>query len=800
MKIFRLLIVAGLMVSSSYAQTVKEALLNPFSAKTIVLNGQPGEAALLTKNGTRFKNVSTVIISGISDSVQAEQDLISIAACPSVKKVSIERCGFRFLSGAIRMLVSVDEVVLKKCDRLDPAQAFSVLAGMPSLQKLDYAAPAMKSIPRSFAQLRFMQEIRIHNEDFSIADGYARNTHSPSELLAEKNFQLGFGADILLLSYSCYNETFASTHLFLMRDLLQGVAFDGNELKLPQPPAAFKANHPLIKPPVAGLDVAPNVYTADAKSGGLLEYPSGTKIIIPQNAFVDKAGNPVSGNVTISYREFRDPVDIMLSGIPMKYDSAGQSEDFESAGMFEMNASVNGEEVFLAPGKKVDMDFAVVDTASTYNFYRLDEQKGWQYLQPTGKVEMKETGSRIDTASAVAADVRAIQRFRFLISNHRKYEPFVGDTTEFERIYDDTNYAYMSQRKDLRYVEVNMTARERKREMRRLTNWRWQRMSSVHGTTCFRLNRWNYYNTISGNNQEMTAFSGITWMLNDPLDRNKLKQLRSSYSGIMDVRMSYSGGNEFEMQLKFPWGFESYSVSAVRMRDNKPVAYSEKACMRMDKNYTSKLQRRKRNHALGISRRLKHHERWSAAIQADSVRNWKNVKNLMSPEEQTMDFRGWTNYVKDYVKKTTGKTQQMLDKSNEVYQALSVMRFGVYNCDQVRRIQNPVKVLAVAVAVLVGKVLAANHIYVIDKNRNQAFSYYGMPGEPVEIIYGAKANNTVLVVKEDGTLAVSKPEQFSAHTRSEKGTISFEAEELGDQPATPEMLRQLIYPEKQQQQ
>lgn len=218
----------------------------------------------------------------------------------------------------------------------------------------------------------------------------------------------------------------------------------------------------------------------------------------------------------------------------------------------------------------------------------------------------------------------------------------------------------------------------------------------------------------------------------------------------------------------------------------------------MDKNYTRKLERRKRSHALGISRRLVRHDKWTKAVYADSVRYWNNVKKLMSPEEQAMGFRGWTNHVNDYMKATMSKMQMVAEKSSEVYQALSVMKFGVYNCDQIQRIVNPVKVLAVAVAVAIGKILAANHIFVIDKKRNQAFSYYGTPGQPVEIVYGAHANNTVLVVKDDGTLAISRPEQFSAHTRSEKGTISFEAEELGDQPATPQLLRELIYPEKKQ--
>lgn len=783
MKIFRLLIVAGLMASSSYAQTVKEALQNPLGAKTIVLNGQPGEAALFAKNGTRFKNVSTVIISGISDSVQAEQDLISIAACSSVKKVSIEKCGFRFLSGAIRMLVAVNEVSVQKCNQLDPAQAFSTLSQMPSLQKLDYSAANMKSIPRSFARLRLLEEIRIHNEDISIADGYARNTHAPAELLAEKNFQLGFGTDILLLSYSCYNETFAATHIGLMRDLLQGVAFDGNEMKLPQPPTAFKANHPLVKPPVAGLDIAPNVYTADAKNGGLLEYPSGTKIIIPQNAFVDKAGNPVSGNVTISYREFRDPVDIMLSGIPMKYDSAGQSEDFESAGMFEMNASVNGEEVFLAPGKKVDMDFAVVDTASTYNFYRLDEQKGWQYLQPTGKTEVK-SDAAVSTATAQQSST-AITSF---VNRTRWWSrPRLDDTISFENMYADTNYFYTTNDKSADWLFANTRA-----EWKRSTYWRMQKVPSQRGTNCFVLFRYK----MNRNNVEMSEYRNFTWMFNDPIDKKSFMKLRSSRSGINDIRMIYNGGSSFTMELKQPGGFVSYSVTAVKVIDHKPVPVSEEMCSMMNSRYEKALARRSTRHTRKVNDRITKFNRRILKLSRDSVIAWRAVRKDMSPEELAMNFRQWANYARPFgAFNFYAVSAEASRQSSAIYQALSIQGFGVYNCDQIRRIQNPVQVFALAYS-QDGVQENVTQMFVLVPGKNQAFSYTGEAGKPVQIAFGANDANKLLAINEDGSVSFCDAETFNKRTDAGNGNTRFQTLPLSDKPLSVQELRAIIYPDQ----
>jgi hypothetical protein len=113
----------------------------------------------------------------------------------------------------------------------------------------------------------------------------------------------------------------------------------------------------LIQPPVYAWDSRKTIYGIDGNQGGVLRYSSGTIICIPPAAFLDEAGNPVSGQVQIDYREFKDPLDFVFSGIPMTYDSGGTVHNFESAGMFDIAASQDGRQVFLAPDKPVRMEF-----------------------------------------------------------------------------------------------------------------------------------------------------------------------------------------------------------------------------------------------------------------------------------------------------------------------------------------------------------------------------------------------------------------------------------------------------------
>ncbi len=63
----------------------------------------------------------------------------------------------------------------------------------------------------------------------------------------------------------------------------------------------------------------------NAEEGGVLTFPSGTKLEIPANAFLDAQGNPVTGKVEIAYREFHDAGTIFIGEqqLPLKKESGG---------------------------------------------------------------------------------------------------------------------------------------------------------------------------------------------------------------------------------------------------------------------------------------------------------------------------------------------------------------------------------------------------------------------------------------------------------------------------------------------
>jgi hypothetical protein len=137
-----------------------------------------------------------------------------------------------------------------------------------------------------------------------------------------------------------------------------------------------------INPPFSNIRIQYKEYEINADSGKIIDYASGTRIIIPAGAFADENGNILKGRITLKYREFRDIMDCIVSGIPMSYDSAGKKYDFQTAGMFDISAVQQNKNVAIANGKNIQVQFASLEKDDKYNFYKLDTvQKRWTYLR-----------------------------------------------------------------------------------------------------------------------------------------------------------------------------------------------------------------------------------------------------------------------------------------------------------------------------------------------------------------------------------------------------------------------------------
>jgi hypothetical protein len=140
---------------------------------------------------------------------------------------------------------------------------------------------------------------------------------------------------------------------------------------------------PFINPPMPAINVPLSQYSFKAEDGDTIFHATGSVICFPPNAFVDEMGNIIKGTVMVTYREFADPIDFFVSGIPMQYDSAGRKYNFESSGMCEINAYKDNKAVFVNQNARPQLNLSGSNKSPLHNVYFLDTvSRSWKY---TGK-------------------------------------------------------------------------------------------------------------------------------------------------------------------------------------------------------------------------------------------------------------------------------------------------------------------------------------------------------------------------------------------------------------------------------
>ena len=136
---------------------------------------------------------------------------------------------------------------------------------------------------------------------------------------------------------------------------------------------------PCIKPPSDNLKIPYQIYKVNPNNAQTIVLEK-SKLIIPSHSFLDSINNIIKDTVIIKIKVMNDPVDFILSGVPMEYDSAGLTYTFESGGMIEViGTDLNNTPISI--NNKITIQFDANKNTKDFNFYELDATKGeWNYL------------------------------------------------------------------------------------------------------------------------------------------------------------------------------------------------------------------------------------------------------------------------------------------------------------------------------------------------------------------------------------------------------------------------------------
>lgn len=421
----------------------------------------------------------------------------------------------------------------------------------------------------------------------------------------------------------------------------------------PQTVASF------IDPPIEQLDVQYASYVVSPAKGRQLVYSTGSKINIPPNAFLDEDGQPYEGEVELKYREFHDPVDFFLSGIPMTYDSGGVQYTFESAGMMDIQAfGETGEPLFANPESQIEVQLVSNYSGDRYNLYYLDTaKKRWVNM---GKDQVIEPEKKEEVGVLAEEEIPSPQ------------EELVEQDPDLKQLWAEIDAMddYTEKIEDQKPVKPKKARAEGYIFNIDVEPSEFPEIALFDGM----------YFEIGEENENFTpSLYQVTWQ----------DVVLTEYEKGKNYKLTLSKGDESHTFIVYPvYKGENYDV-AVKMYDQKYQQYQETLAQRKAE------EKRKREEYQARLAELKQQ-------QLQRQKAWEEQQKAMMERQR--------------------QAQLTAQSKQKIYRAVQVSQFGTWNCDTPVKLPKGNKIFADFQLEGKDKAAFMN-VQLIEKSRNAVFTY-----------------------------------------------------------------------------
>lgn len=310
------------------------------------------------------------------------------------------------------------------------------MAGLKHLTSLYISTRNIAALPAGIGALPQLKNLEVIN---------ATDIDNESALAAQKLRMAKKANECNQLVSITYNteDGVTDTERQALNNIFKGYYFI-------ETPTAAQSSFEIQKaytPVFANAVVPQKQFTVNTDKKTAIKLASGTIISIPKNAFTTADGTPVSGEVTVSYREMKTPAEIFASGVNMVYDSSGVAYQFQSAGNFEILASQEGTPLQLAQGKQININYQSASEGD-FNFYRYNvEQQNWEYVSSANQAPTEE-----DIEQATARGTNVVYDF---------------DSTLLLGLLDLTPYSQRFLSNEYKYILDKGQTKDHYREMRK---------------------------------------------------------------------------------------------------------------------------------------------------------------------------------------------------------------------------------------------------------------------------------------------------------------------------------------------
>lgn len=210
----------------------------------------------------------------------------------------------------------------------------------------------------------------------------------------------------------------------------------------------------------------------------------GMTISVPEQAFVNSKGVPVKDNITLSVQQAMDSMTITATGIPMVVNKNGEISRFESAAMFNIEASAGNEKLSLAPGKKITVSLPLDKLDEGFKVYSFD-RNGW---------------------NEVPVEIKKDDKIKLEVT---EIEEYTGRKTKGAIVFRDKMFMYVFNNQGLNKIKVNeIKSIKLINETTEIDN---TKIKEIESTTKAKISDFKKYQTISSSMESSLEISYLGW-------------------------------------------------------------------------------------------------------------------------------------------------------------------------------------------------------------------------------------------------------------------------------------------------
>jgi hypothetical protein len=780
------LCIAG--ISSSYSQArsaicslgdLKNDSLLPF-IDSLKISCGTADLKKLHERLPSLAALSYIELNGEADEDQFTETFKALNVLANLKAICFNNNVFTEFPQGTVFPKALEKIIIQNSESVDYSRVLDQVCSLPALKELQLDVYSIFDLPQNMDLPVQLERLVIISRDDAISED--AETIEKTGIQHTFDFFASNEKQTAVQYISSAGMIDSDEYQELMKRFRSHYSYAFALKKFNDEAGGFIPFYNHVKPPIRGLDVPGNNYTIHPGIDNVLLYPSGTRIMIPANCFRDKSGKPVSGSVNISYREFRDPVEILVSGIPMKYDSAGEVNHFESAGMFEIIASQGKQELQLVPGKKIEMNFVSTSRDSTYNFYAFNDSTGnWDY---------KTKPRTVTKATTIEAPTsNAMTMYRNLSRRRQTYR----DKTTFRERFESPEFLYT-----VRFDPVS-------NKNNRITYKKFFRSYGHSTRSLIRL--YGAKKTKSGEiifkirsypdaHPELSEFNSVYFVSNENLSIQQFKAKYQRRKYFNDARI-YQKGQQVEIRLKGQ-GAQPFSTIAadVATLDGNGKAHRLRSVNSIFRKYNRRLKNRGEEFDKIVRKGKNYRDREFEVSNPDdfNLYAFNASQKYMTGNEKSMTQAEWMTCYQQLVEKEKQALNNSAATSGNLVNSLSLDGMGIYNCDQIQRLNDPVKIFADYHSPDASSIYPVA-TYIIDKKINAVLQYDGYNGfsaDKIAFSNSRNAENVMLAIKGDGSMAIYTTDEFKSKTFRNKRHFDFGVKEVNTTFTTVAELKKYI--------